>query len=339
MSTQRRRKISQDTRESIIRLVIQQGRSKREVARLIKVPKNTVRNIVKRYEMKYSTQPGITGGAWRTVLNDEISEQIRNIRPNDGDIKALRMEYARWYNSLTHLVRYRNVIFIDESPFSLHMFKIHSLAAIAGIINSESLMTGVDGTIFQSFIEECTRILGEDENYILVMDHIRFHHTINLEGNENMSVRYLPAYSPFLNPWEEPDETVATVKRRISKARSIDSSFYLLYFGPERLDDFQSLSFYGITDHSFLEMINGNYHPLDDLPNWRVSTIMDRHSLIYYHSRTEETNNHLLTRFELISTERDMESMMFIGYNNRRSLAEAKAYKLVEDFDRIYKHK
>ncbi|KII69434.1 hypothetical protein RF11_13495 [Thelohanellus kitauei] len=79
MSSQTRRKISQDTRENIIRLVIQQGRSKREVAKLHNVPKSTVNNIVKRYEMTDSTQPGITGGARRTVLNDEISEQIRNM--------------------------------------------------------------------------------------------------------------------------------------------------------------------------------------------------------------------------------------------------------------------
>ncbi|KII67456.1 hypothetical protein RF11_11623 [Thelohanellus kitauei] len=126
------------------------------------------------------------------------------------------MEYVRWYNSHTRLVRYRNVIFIDESPFSLHMLKIHSWAVrgvtpnpiirhrlknvtmilaknAAGIINSEALMTGANGTVFHSFIEECARILGEDENYILVMVNVRFHHTINLEGRENSSVRYLPA--------------------------------------------------------------------------------------------------------------------------------------------------
>ncbi|KII70917.1 hypothetical protein RF11_13494 [Thelohanellus kitauei] len=40
----------------------------------------------------------------------------------------------------------------------------------AGIINCEALMTGVNGA---------------------------------LDGHENMSVRYLPAYSPFLNPCEE----------------------------------------------------------------------------------------------------------------------------------------
>ncbi|KII66265.1 hypothetical protein RF11_13703 [Thelohanellus kitauei] len=64
----------------------------------------------------------------------------------------------------------------------------------AGIINCEALITGVN---------ECARLLGDDENYIPVMDNVQFHHTINLEGHENMSVRYLPAYSPFLNPCEE----------------------------------------------------------------------------------------------------------------------------------------
>ncbi|KII69763.1 hypothetical protein RF11_06106 [Thelohanellus kitauei] len=53
-------------------------------------------------------------------------------------------------------------------------------------------MTGVNGIIFQSFIEECVRIFGENENYLLVMDNVGFPHTINLEGHENSSVRYLP---------------------------------------------------------------------------------------------------------------------------------------------------
>ncbi|KII61345.1 hypothetical protein RF11_12759 [Thelohanellus kitauei] len=52
------------------------------------------------------------------------------------------------------------------------------------------------------------------------------------------------------------EETVGSLKRRISDMREFDSSIYLLYFGPERLDDYKRLSFYGIKDRSYLEMIH-----------------------------------------------------------------------------------
>ncbi|KII62960.1 hypothetical protein RF11_12165 [Thelohanellus kitauei] len=46
-------------------------------------------------------------------------------------------EYIRWYTSTYPIFRYRNILFIDESPFDLHMFRSNSRAR-RGSSNIES---------------------------------------------------------------------------------------------------------------------------------------------------------------------------------------------------------
>ncbi|KII64235.1 hypothetical protein RF11_02592 [Thelohanellus kitauei] len=128
-------------------------------------------------------------------------------RRNDADVKASRVEYIRWYTSTSPIFRYRNVVFIDESPFNLHMFRSHSWArrgvtpnpivrprgrnvtilAInsVNIIHCEAITTSVNADIFREFLLEIKRILGRDEQYILVMDNVNFHHSQEILSDEN----------------------------------------------------------------------------------------------------------------------------------------------------------
>ncbi|KII63490.1 hypothetical protein RF11_01443 [Thelohanellus kitauei] len=136
-----------------------------------------------------------------------------------------RIDYIRWYTSHSPMFRYTNIIFIDESPFNMHMLRSHSwvrrgqtpnpiirprqenvtmLLAINGteIIHSEAVFTYVNRDILKEFLTEVKNILDRTEQYVLVMDNVRFHHSVDIES-DNISIRYLPPYSPLLNPCEE----------------------------------------------------------------------------------------------------------------------------------------
>ncbi|MGL6145463.1 MAG: IS630 family transposase [Macrococcoides caseolyticum] len=289
MPNHRNNTISQDMRDLVIRLVINQGKSQRDAARITGIPRTTIQHIVLRYENTYLTTAGSRGGNTRGIFNQTIETQIRSLindyetttieeiktrlqvtannstvwrwvkklgftykltrpiyeRRNDVDVKNQRIQYIRWYTGNTPSFRYRNIIYIDESPFNIHMFRSHSWAmrgvtpnpiirprqrnvtmilAINGanIIHCEAITTSVNGELFQEFMRTVMRILGNEEQYIFVMDNVNFHHRPDLINSSNFSIRYLPPYSPFLNPCEEVFSYLKSHVRREAVPRGND---------------------------------------------------------------------------------------------------------------------
>ena len=49
-------------------------------------------------------------------------------RRNDPSVKEERISYPNWYNGLPINKKYRNVIYIDESPFHLNLIRSHGWA-------------------------------------------------------------------------------------------------------------------------------------------------------------------------------------------------------------------
>ena len=273
--------VSQDLREAIIRMVVNQGKSERDVAKTLNISRNTIQHIVNKYMDSNVSTPSARGGPRNVIFNDDIREQIiimmndnqtktientRNrlgtqaclntvwrwvkglgytykiTRPiyerrNDPSIKEHRTQYIGWYNSHAPSFRYKNLIFIDESPINLHMFRSHSWAmkgvtpnpnikprsknvtviiALNGdnIVHCEAIMTSVNGEIFKQFLNQVIRILGREEDYVFVVDNVNFHHRSDLFEADNFSIRYLPAYSSFLNPCEEVFYYLKNIVRR-----------------------------------------------------------------------------------------------------------------------------
>ncbi|KII68709.1 hypothetical protein RF11_01069 [Thelohanellus kitauei] len=235
-----------------------------EVSRLLGVPKSTVQNSVRRYEVSKSNNPGKRGGPYREMLTDEICEQLCALANNneamtlkkckiaymlksgltklnftykmtlpvyemrnDMNVKTTRIEYVLWYNSLSQVFRYKNLIFIDETQFEIHKFGSYlrvkcgvtspsptrkpklmdftMLVAINGtsVINCQTLTTGVYDDVVQAFIDEIAGLLGSEEDFVLIMDKKRFHNTIDLGTHPNFLIRCLPAHSPSLNRREK----------------------------------------------------------------------------------------------------------------------------------------
>lgn len=277
--------IPQRLRDTVINRVLRHGESNREVARSLEINEKTVRRIISRYNTTGETTPLRRGGDRKSLLSNEIAEQIvglmnDNFAYNLGDIKRIlnvnvsiatiwrwlkklnytyklirtipqsrnctevkleRKNYVEWYLNIPLHKRYRNVIYVDESPFNLHMIRNHgySLAGttpnlIVGnsrgpnismilavncinIIKADAVVgSGVNAETFQSFLLNLVEILGTDEEFIIVMDNVRFHHS-NPTFYENYpyQIKYLPRYSPFLNPCEE---TFSKIKNSIRDA-------------------------------------------------------------------------------------------------------------------------
>ncbi|KII68600.1 hypothetical protein RF11_06858 [Thelohanellus kitauei] len=122
-----------------------------------------------------------------------------------------------------------NIIYIDESPFNLQMFKSHGWTLVGetpnpviptsrgpnvsmilalnsvNVIRCEALVgRGVNFSIFNEFLTKIRETPGTEQIYTIVMENVRYHHS-NLEFYDDYpyEIKYLPRYSPFLNPYEE----------------------------------------------------------------------------------------------------------------------------------------
>ena len=121
----------------------------------------------------------------------------------------------------TGLQRHR--IYIDESGFNLwtrrnygrarlgervnrivggqrgrNVTVIAAISDLVGVVYHEVHTVAVTKEIFVHFIASLSAILGE-ESAILLMDNAPVHSSIQ-ERFPNLSVKFLPPYSPFLNP-------------------------------------------------------------------------------------------------------------------------------------------
>lgn len=139
-----------------------------------------------------------------------------------------RFEYSNWYFSLNTTQPNKDIIFIDESGFNLHIQRARG-RSIPGTspTNEIPASPGPNLTLLQAinkqrviyyeiFIgsinaETYTRFLSglleriDIENSILIWDNARIHHArVTKEFCEAFGVNYkfLPPYSPFLNPIE-----------------------------------------------------------------------------------------------------------------------------------------
>ncbi|KII61446.1 hypothetical protein RF11_12861 [Thelohanellus kitauei] len=62
---------------------------------------------------------------------------------------------------------------------------------------------GVNAETFSSFLRRLVAVFGEGD-FTIVMDNVRFHHTtVNNMDHFPYDVKFIPRYSPFLNPCEE----------------------------------------------------------------------------------------------------------------------------------------
>jgi len=124
-----------------------------------------------------------------------------------------------------------NLVFLDETGFNLHLSRkygyspknskaFQNVPGNRGVNNSCLVVIGISGVIgfklrkgafnsehFVAFVEEClVSYFQNNPNKIIVMDNAKFHHSKIVKeilNSNNIVFKYLPAYSPQLNPIEE----------------------------------------------------------------------------------------------------------------------------------------
>ena len=136
--------------------------------------------------------------------------------------KDSRVEYAQWMYT-EGLQQHR--IYIDETGFHLYTHRHYGCAPIGqrvhrmvwnnrgqnitviaavsnlmGLMYYEIIHASVNIEIFHDFMTSLSVILG-DERAVLLMDNAPCHRNVVL-NSDNLQVKYLPPYSPFLNPIE-----------------------------------------------------------------------------------------------------------------------------------------
>ena len=57
--------------------------------------------------------------------------------------------------------------------------------------------------VMNLFFEQFSRHLSPNEHAVMILDRAGYHHSKRLEIAENMTLLYLPPYSPELNPVEQ----------------------------------------------------------------------------------------------------------------------------------------
>jgi transposase len=184
--------------------------------------------------------PGIS--AICNYLNVEarlVMKRVTTIEDQRNADAAIRKRQVYCKSLLTESIEYdRNCIFVDEAGFNVNMVRgrarakpnqpaaVHTeskrgtnISIIMAISNHGLEMcdvkivnAGTTGTIFNEFMMKLVKKVDESSSwdtngpYYFVMDNVKFHYNLELKDYIERSphqLKFLPPYSPFLNPIEE----------------------------------------------------------------------------------------------------------------------------------------
>ncbi|KAF7684872.1 hypothetical protein CDIK_4379 [Cucumispora dikerogammari] len=172
------------------------------------------------------SQPTISRSLKRMNISRKILSRVPSNK-NSPRVLELRYSYARE----CELFSSENFVYLDETGFNLHTTtnygyslvntkafvnvvlnrgqNISLLAAISSreIVGFDIQQGAFNGDLLKVFIEQkLAPYFRINRTSVLVMDNCRFHHradVINLLNEKRITYKFLPPYSPMLNPIEE----------------------------------------------------------------------------------------------------------------------------------------
>ena len=180
-----------------------------------------------------------------------------------------------------------NLIFLDESGFNLHLGPLYGytppgitpsvevpgnrganislLLAICPthVVGFFARVGAVTGDDYKTFIEtQLLQQMGEDRTPVLIMDNARIHHAVVVKEmltEHQIENKYLPPYSPQLNPIEEAFSMIKARYRKLTpKPRNSDGVLAALH---ELVDSFMLEDFGGFYRH-MREYLNHAYNEI-----------------------------------------------------------------------------
>lgn len=205
----------------------------------LKQIKNSVAEIIPNNSISLST----VNNALQFLLITVKKAHRELNKVNLPDYIEKRREYAIWFNS-TYGLDCSNVIFVDESPFNLHMQRMQarskkgtranlaiptvrgrnaSLIASLGIeqMHTSKIIANrtVNSAIFNEYINDLCRNLRDVKhrsNVCIIMDNARIHKKQDLEEITNQygfRIKFLSPYSYMLNPIENAFSKIKLIVR------------------------------------------------------------------------------------------------------------------------------
>ncbi|KII69406.1 hypothetical protein RF11_11050 [Thelohanellus kitauei] len=186
------------------------------------IPGTTARSFLKKYETSDRIEADQGGGRKFAKITLEIENQIRQLVADNCTttiqwiIDTLELDVChttvwRWLKKNSYswkitrpipekrndpeIKAYSHIVYIDESPFNLHIFKSHGWSYV-GTTPNPIVPNSVDKIILMA-------VLGEGD-FIIVLDNIRLNRpAVNYMDHFPCDVKFLLRYSQFLNPIEE----------------------------------------------------------------------------------------------------------------------------------------
>jgi len=205
------------------------------------------------------TQVGMKCKLLDLGINNSVSKISRNLKKLSITRKRLKKKSAKTLTHdvinqrktfARELKLYSNsrLIYLDESGFNLHSRAFYgyspvnsdahaivpanrgrniSLIALLSVdqIKHYKLIDGAYNTVkLREFLEDSWNTQKIKSTDILLMDNVRFHHSSDVKEwceEKNIIIKYLPPYSPDLNPIEN---VFSTIKTRYSSLRPFAST-------------------------------------------------------------------------------------------------------------------
>ena len=173
----------------------------------------------------YASQPKIS----RLISSLGYTRKRLTLIP-EGRNCPRTLELRREYVSFVINRPDSETIFVDECGFNIHTNPYYGYSkanckaykivpnsrgrnrtllcaiSVRGIVAHKIIEGACNAEIFSQFIENEVASNRTDNEKLLIMDNVKFHHSrqvINATINIGLSPRFLPPYSPMLNPIEE----------------------------------------------------------------------------------------------------------------------------------------
>lgn len=175
----------------------------------------------------FPRKPQVTTMSVSRALQGQLItlKQAHNISGtrNSPQVKVARIAYAHW---MYEVGLHKHRIYVDETGFNLYTKRTYGRAVqgqrvnrvvkgqrgnnvtvivaisdMVGVVYHEIHDRSVTREAFASFMTCLEVMLGEEET-VIIMDNAPCHQGIQ-DNFENLEIKFLPAYSPFLNPIEE----------------------------------------------------------------------------------------------------------------------------------------
>ncbi|OAD74856.1 Homeodomain-like DNA binding domain-containing transcription factor [Phycomyces blakesleeanus NRRL 1555(-)] len=184
-----------------------------EISKELNILRSTMNSIIGRFERTGSVEYKSLGSDFRTIIKDHHKQFILDIIDSNNTITLAELQ-----QKLPKEIFYsQNCIFINEAGFNFNLVKgrarvkaeEYALMPTKSKRAKNIVEGGTAGPIFKEFVQQLVEKLDavNAEPYNFVVNNTRIYYNFGLrewlEQRNLHKLKFIPPYSPFLNPVEK----------------------------------------------------------------------------------------------------------------------------------------